>query len=81
MRGGNLDRGANVCDRCAQFMGGVGHELPLLVARAFEPVQHVVQRASEATHLVIRVGEGDTAIESMRRDIRDLDAHPLDRLQ
>ena len=79
VRGCNLDRGANVCDRRAQFVRGVGHELPLLVARILESVQHVVKRAGEPTQLVNRSGEGDPAVESMRRDIGDLDAHALYR--
>ena len=77
----DLERGADVGDRCAQLVRRVGDEALLRVVRRLQPVEHPVQRAGETTDLVARHGLRDAAVQAFGRDPGDLAAHRLHRSQ
>ena len=70
---------ADRCDRRAQLVGRVRHELLLPPLRELQPVEHAVHRRREPGDLVGATGRGDAAVHLARRDLVDLGADRVHR--
>ena len=74
----HLELGAQERQRRPQFVTGVGDEVPLALKRALEPVEHLVQRATQPLELVTRRRNREPLPGRVRGDRRRSPPHRLD---
>ena len=65
----HLQQGSFDRERGAQFMGGVGHEVPLRPERRFQPREQLVQRLAEPAEFVVAAAGAQPPAQVVGRDV------------
>ena len=66
---GHLEQGPFRGERGSQFVGGVGHEVPLRLKRCVKPPEQVVERLSEFLELVVAATEAEAPMQVAGGDV------------